>query len=146
MLYGNVVERGNSANPKLSLVYMKNRSGVVIVGFVTTLLLRGRSCRAAGVVDVQVRGGALVADVLAARVVARERLRYGDLKVAAARDVYLRRLCCKIIGVAARAARADDIGIGACARESQLRPARALYGCRVACCRHLGMRTSGYYE
>ena len=50
------VERGNAANPKLSLVYMKNRSGVVIVGFVTTLLLRGRSCRAASVVDVQVRG------------------------------------------------------------------------------------------
>lgn len=56
MLYGNVVERGNSANPKLSLVYMKNRSDVVIVGVVTTLLLRGRGCRAAGVVDVQVRG------------------------------------------------------------------------------------------
>lgn len=52
MLYGNVVERGNAANPKLSLVYMKNRSGVVIVGVVTTLLLHGRSCRAAGVVDV----------------------------------------------------------------------------------------------
>lgn len=108
-------------------------------------LLRCRSCRAAGVVDVQVRWGALVADVRAARVVASERLRYGDLEVAAARDVYRRRLCSKIIGVAARAARADDIGIGACARESQLRPARALYGCRVACCRHLGMRTSGHY-
>lgn len=47
-------------------------------------LLRRRGCRSAAVIDVEAGGDALVAYVRAARVVARERFRDGDLEGAAA--------------------------------------------------------------